>query len=455
MEVSIASMGRFLFFLVLCLLPARVQLKAVAGDLPLPKRCHLVAPCSKQYGCQPDLDSKEIHIQGRKSVQLGVVCISSSGSHAYGTGGFFTYTIWEEGSNVVFSSGKFNQYDVSLKAHLSGMMELPMGIFTVSVVEGQLENKRKAIADGKPYRVHAVLYSPHEPTFMLTPNPQDRPQPTETPEGPLPLPEGDLEPPPLGPVMGNSSVPDEAVQVKQKGNKIAMIVVGLIAIISFSVLIAGVVIYLRGKDSPPIGFALGSPMGSPNKMRARKNSDPSMDDPEMGGADRLDGLLKGKAEAPDFSDSQGPRRPARGKRAKKAIGNSDGGSGLPPEASLDESSMIRESQASQDQSLRPGSASRQMVTINGPIGQDGMQVSAFTAKLLAKHQALPGMPPPPPPGDGSRRINWSLMPPDSTSTSLNPRLAPLAMDEGTDERFTRRYHEIMQSHDSNVPRETS
>ena len=127
-----AAMGRFVFFLVLCLLPARVQPKAVAGDLPLPKRCHLVAPCSKQYGCQPDLDSKEIYIQGRRSVQLGVACISSGGSRAYGTGGFFTYTIWEEGSNVVFASGKFNQYDVSLKAHLSGMVRSAAKHFPVS-----------------------------------------------------------------------------------------------------------------------------------------------------------------------------------------------------------------------------------------------------------------------------------------------------------------------------------
>ena len=156
-----AAMGRIAFFLVLCLLPARVQPKAVAGDLPLPKRCHLVAPCSKQYGCQPDLDSKEIYIQGRKSVQLGVACISSSGSRAYGTGGFFTYTIWEEGSNVVFASGKFNQYDVSLKAHLSGMvrsgtMHFPMPLLPhhSPPLQGLTVHSFKmflvAVADGAP-----------------------------------------------------------------------------------------------------------------------------------------------------------------------------------------------------------------------------------------------------------------------------------------------------------------
>ena len=214
---------------------------------------------------------------------------------------------------------------------------------------------------------------------MLTPDPQDGQQPTEQPEGSLPLPQGgspqgDLEPAPLGPVVGDSGVP-EANKGSPKGSKVAMIVVGLVAAVSFSVLIAGVIMYLRGKDSPPIGFTLGSPLSSPNKMRARKSSDPSMDDPEMGGADRLDGLLKAKGEAPDFSDSKGPRRPARGKRAKAAE-SGDGSSALPAEASLDES---------QGQSLRPGSASRQMVTIDGPMGQDGMQVSEFTAKLLSKH----------------------------------------------------------------------
>ncbi len=108
--------------LAISLLPSLAQPKAVSGDLPLPKRCHLVAPCGRGQGCQPDLDSKEIYVQGRSEFQLGVACLSASGSRAYGTDGFFTYTIWEEGISDVFATGKFNQYDVSLRAHLSGMV---------------------------------------------------------------------------------------------------------------------------------------------------------------------------------------------------------------------------------------------------------------------------------------------------------------------------------------------
>ena len=108
--------------LAISLLPSLAQPKAVSVDLPLPKRCHLVAPCGRGQGCQPDLDSKEIYVQGRIAVQLGVACLSASGSRAYGTDGFFTYTIWEEGISDVFATGKFSQYDMSLRAHLSGMV---------------------------------------------------------------------------------------------------------------------------------------------------------------------------------------------------------------------------------------------------------------------------------------------------------------------------------------------
>ena len=41
------------------------------------------------------------------------------------------------------------------------------------------------------------------------------------------------------------------------------------------------------------------------------------------------------------------------------------------------------------QSVRPPSASREMVTINGPMGHGSVQVSAFTAKLLEKQKVIP------------------------------------------------------------------
>ena len=209
-----------LVILVVLGVPAAVEPQTLA-NLPVPRRCHLAAPCDKHQGCQPEVDSKERWVDATSQVQFGVVCISASGARLYGMGGFFSYSVSLEGSNSVMYSGKFNQYDIGLQAHLSPMvcipppppphappglgacdslrsclwvaqgwlelkcrlslrprrkltllsfgltspqMDLALGTYTVTILEGQLASRRVPIADGKPYRVHSVpLLPPKDP----------------------------------------------------------------------------------------------------------------------------------------------------------------------------------------------------------------------------------------------------------------------------------------------------
>lgn len=100
------------------------------SDVPLPKRCHLAAPCNKRSGCQANVDSKERWVVGGSQVQLAVVCNSIGGSHEYGKGGFFTYTVWPEGSSKAMFNGKFNQYDMALNAHLTPLVRSSLNSMT-------------------------------------------------------------------------------------------------------------------------------------------------------------------------------------------------------------------------------------------------------------------------------------------------------------------------------------
>ena len=163
-----------------------------------------------------------------------------------------------------------------------------MGVFTVSVMEGQLETNRIAIADGKPYRVHATLYAPPKPAFMLTTKPEDTQQgqedeeeeeEDEEEEGRRPYASPGVSPQngaageasAQGPVERDSGAAAEEGLERPKGNKVAMTVVIVVSIVSFSVLTAGLVFYLRGKESPPVGFTQASPLGSPTRTRGRQN----------------------------------------------------------------------------------------------------------------------------------------------------------------------------------------
>eukprot|EP00951_Prasinocladus_malaysianus_P039961 scaffold453554_cov28-Prasinocladus_malaysianus.AAC.1 len=85
------SWGAVLSLCVLAILPGGVAPQG--PDIPLPKRCHLAAPCTKAR-CTADPDSNERWVPGGSGipVQLGVVCLSTSSSNPYGTGGFFSYS---------------------------------------------------------------------------------------------------------------------------------------------------------------------------------------------------------------------------------------------------------------------------------------------------------------------------------------------------------------------------
>lgn len=105
------------------LLAGLLLLAAAAGqsDLPLPRRCHLAAPCTATRGCEPLVGGREAWVAGGEGVevQLGVVCIAQGGSRLYGTAAFFTYEIRAPGSQQLLQQGKFNQYDLGLHAHVS------------------------------------------------------------------------------------------------------------------------------------------------------------------------------------------------------------------------------------------------------------------------------------------------------------------------------------------------
>uniref|UniRef100_A0A7S1T2K8 Malectin-like domain-containing protein n=1 Tax=Tetraselmis chuii TaxID=63592 RepID=A0A7S1T2K8_9CHLO len=362
------------------LLPALLlilrQLSTGAGqsDLPIPRRCHLAVPCTSQLGCEPGTDSLERWVAGGDGVdvRLGVVCIDASGSRLYGTAGFFTYEIREEGSAEVLQEGKFNQFDVGLYAHVSPTLTLPLGAYSVTIKEGALENNRVPIANGRSYVLTAVTTAPPAPVVpsATTPNavssPNDSDSPAE-PDGVRPGLDGEDAPQAAGgspaavatpvPPEGSSGQTEEA-QPSGGENVTVIVLVAVLSVLAVSVFGTGVLCYVRGRDG-------GSPMKAfsrrPNAYAERpakykysgdggKDSsscslvDDGAHDLELGRGgsgsvvvhaqhrettpQHLPQFKPSTAEGellaqggevlapPDFTAVSGPRRPGRGKRAK-------------------------------------------------------------------------------------------------------------------------------------------
>eukprot|EP00873_Tetraselmis_striata_P007481 jgi/Tetstr1/427745/TSEL_017867.t2 len=358
------------------LLAGLLLLAAAAGqsDLPLPRRCHLAAPCTATRGCEPLVGGREAWVAGGEGVevQLGVVCIAQGGSRLYGTAAFFTYEIRAPGSQQLLQQGKFNQYDLGLHAHVSNTLRLPLGEYSLTVLQGALESDRTSIATGQPYTLHAVPTPPPAPVEVANSpsgsgvaaapdagaddaTPLDVTSPVIREgslggEGEQALDEGAVPPPPTG----RPRAPDTqaAAQPAAGGDDmVVIIVVAVVALLALSVFGVGLFVYLRGggpgaltRFSDP---ASGAP--SPDKRASAYTSyggadaDDTSTDPEAGGSKAiivhaqhreqtpigLPQMKPNTAEAelmaaegglltpPDFSGVSGPRRPARGKRAKQ------------------------------------------------------------------------------------------------------------------------------------------
>lgn len=198
----------------------------------------------------------------------------------------------------------------------------------MSVSEGQLANKRVPIADGKPYRVNAVMFAPPEPAYVSTmaPGNDSATDPvnsrTSSPNGSPDVREGDFDRSFVSSgIEGTEEEPLETAEnASPDGRKTAIVIVVIVSVLSFSVLIAGIVTYFGGRqESFPVGFR-----AAPGKKLAQQHEgfDPEMADHSQlwGGAG--DQNRYNDHKPPDFSDVKGPRRPGRGKRAKN--GDRDG-----------------------------------------------------------------------------------------------------------------------------------